>query len=253
MKTKKVYIVVAGLAVLALLSVATADAEQWFVNVSWETPISWTYINPCQDVWQAVEASGTEHWTLKLRQNLDQEGGLESWDVHIHFNHQNGNGVGYDLEMETPGSFNEGGEVKLDDDGKVIRLVDEDGNFITTDYEVPGHWQWVQNVNKQENINEVYICHLISHGKTGNLLIHINRSLVFKMVDENGDIDDPANWVVELDGEEIQDGASLGNITEHVWCKCAGAGPDANGVVDCDEFPDNCIEPPNPYAGAFWH
>jgi len=234
MKSK--YIVM-SIALLALaVCVPSAFAEKWDFTGNYTVPLYFKAVNPCQDVWQEVYSSGgEEHWTYKIRINEDSDGKPVTFDMHIHSNHQGGDGIGYDLVME-------GDEPKLDDDGKFIRVLsdpDDPESFVTCDYELPGHWEWTQNFNMgHETVTEVYKCQLISHGKRGNLLIHINRHII-------------VTFEYDDDGKVISAELSVDHENSNVWCKCAGA-QDENGPLDCDADPASCLQPPDPYADAFW-
>ena len=68
---------------------------------------------------------------------------------------------------------NENGEIVLEG-GQPVKATDENGEFITTDYEIPGHYQYRSNLNPNHkdgdhwSITEVFMCHLISHGSEAN-------------------------------------------------------------------------------------
>jgi hypothetical protein len=170
----------------------------WDIDMNYVVPFDFTSINICAEPHQSVHAFGEEHWHIQARKVLDDNGELVGWEVHVHSNHQNGKGIG----------------TAIDENGEPI--LDDDGNPITVEYSVPGTYNFVKNLNKNEIVNEVFKCPLISHGSSGNLLVFFNRHYT---IDENGEVE-----VRHDDG----------------WVKCAGAGPDGNGPVDCNEYPDCC-------------
>lgn len=209
--------------VLGLVAV-TAQAGGWDLDWDADIPISGllgnsVVINPCTDPPQLIEDwTGDHHMTSKWKKVTDDDGNMLGWEGHFHANHQNGGATGYDLVVDDNGDI-------VWEDGAPKKAVDEDGNFITTEYEIPGTYNWVQNLNENHkdgdhwSITEVFMCNLISHGSAGNGLIHFNGHTT------------------------MTEGGQIDVYTDNYWCKCAGAGPDKNGIVDCTTFMDFCQRP----------
>jgi hypothetical protein len=176
-------------------------------------------VNPCVDPPQLIEDfEGDHHMKGTMKYVYDDDDNLLGWEGHWHFNHQGVSAVGYDIEIDENGDW-------VWDGDRPKKAVDEDGNFITTDYQVPGTYNWTQNLNENHkdgehwSVTETFMCKLVSHGSAGNAMIHFNGHTT---VTEGGQID---------------------MYQDNYWCKCSGAGPDMNGPVDCDEFGDFCQEP----------
>lgn len=176
--------------------------------------------NGCASPPQILELTeGTNHITAKGRKVLDEGGLLQSWDLNLHHNHQAVKAIGYDLVVGADGQ-------PVVENGAYVRAKDADGNFITTEYSIPGTYNFGQRIHRNEDNqftrHEVFMCNMISHGSKPNVLIHFNGEL---------HIDADGNYTHE---------------TENFWCKCVGAGngPTENGAVDCDAWPENCVPTP---------
>ena len=224
-------VIVAVAIMIGVLAAGSALAEKWDKTVELTVPIASTLgsgapvFNMCANPPEVLEFSGNTHIVAKFNWITDENGvklGLESMR---HANHQNGGAIGYDVVL------NPDGTIKVEN-GQPVKATDENGNFITTEYEVPGHYQWVANLNENHkdgdhwSITEVFMCHLISHVREANAQIHFNGHTTFT---EGGQVD---------------------MYTDNYWCKCAGAGPGQNGPVDCSTFGEFCQEPSIPGFGG---
>ena len=178
-------------------------------------------INPCADPPQLIEDfDGMHAMRAKLKYVRDDDDNIIAMEGHMNFNHKGVTAVGYTIELDEEGEW-------VWDGDKPKKAVDEDGEFITTDYNVPGTYTWVQNLNENHkdgdhwSITEVFMCKLVSKGSQGNGMIHFNGHTT---VTEGGEID---------------------MYTENYWCKCQGMGqmPADNGPVDCEQFEEFCQEP----------
>jgi hypothetical protein len=208
---------------LLVLAVGSANADNdkldIDINDTWDATGE-RLLNACTDPPQIIEVTdGTHHFTMKGTKIFDAEGHVyNGWDMNIHMNHQGMKGVGYDIKLDDNGD-------PVMEGGQYVKATDEEGNFIETEYSLPGMMNFNSNVPGDDNftetsINITFMCNLISHGSAPNLLLHFNGRVI---LNDDGEV---VEWV-----------------NENYWAKCSGAGPDGNSVVDCNEWPDFCARP----------
>ncbi len=198
--------------------------EGWDISV--DQSVNYTgarFCNPCANPPQVLEITeGSQTISGNLRKLVNDDGALTAWELRLHVTHQGTKATGYDLVV------NEMGEL-LDSDGNVVSRCgeaalakDADGESITTEYSIPGHYQYIRSIAMDGNVadvTEVFACHLISHGKGGNnAIVHYRGRIA---ITDHGDL------TFELD-------------TDRLWCKCAG--PADDGVVSCQDSPEGCVD-----------
>jgi hypothetical protein len=197
------------------------DGGGWEIEKVIETPLAGKqFINHCAVPPQLIELTeGTHHKVLKATRVLDEGGLLQAFDLHNHANHQGAKGIGYDLVVDDAGN-------PVKQNGQYVKATDENGQFITTEYEIPGTYNVNQRIHKGEGNDGnftrsgTFMCKLVSHGNKPDVMYHWNEHMN-----------------ITAEGEITID-------QENAWCKCTGAGPDINGEVDCAQYPDSCIAPP---------
>jgi hypothetical protein len=208
---------VCALAVLFAAAPIFADGWDYTVDLS-HSPVGRVYINPCSEPPQIIEVTeGNVNYTLKAKNVTDDEGTWVGFDINMHLNHQGVKGMGYDCVVGEDGHCTK-------EDGEWVKAVDEEtGEFITVGYNIPGTFNYEAKIHSDDgseiDSQMTFMCNLISYGNTANALQHFNGVL---HMDNEGNVD---------------------HEFDHYWAKCAGAGPDKNGAIDCDEWPEFCTPP----------
>lgn len=213
MKTRYLVLIVGLLAASSICMAGEGGPWDVDMNLEWEMA-GLRMINYCTDPPQLIELTdGVHKLDIKARKVLDGDGTwLEAYDLHRHENHMGAKGIGYDLVVDENG-----------DPVKPYTKVEVDGEYVTTEYSIPGTFNINQRINKNNGKFErtgTFMCILVSHGSAPNAMFHWNEHMTI-----------------------LEDGTVTVD-QENAWCKCVGAGPEGNGEVDCDEFPDACSPTP---------
>jgi len=191
----------------------------WPINVDRTTDmVGALFCNPCADPPEVLEiVDGSSHEMIAARPQYNEAGTFVGMDWRIHMNHQGLKAIGHDLMTNEQGQM-------IDANGNVVQRCRDAARVPdapTTEYSIPGHYQYTQNVSGENNkgeATEVFMCHMISHGSEENALVHYNGHI-------NVDF---STGTLEYTLDK-----------DNLWCKCAG--PDQDGDADCQNWPDNCI------------